>query len=67
MSISDIKKMPFAKRVHLMEQIWDTLRDESNQNKSPAWHKEILKDRKEAYDSGEVKSYTLEEVKQKLG
>ncbi len=67
MSISDIKKMPFVERVHLMEQIWDTLRDESNQRESPAWHEDILKERKEAYDSGEVKSYTLEEIKQKLG
>jgi putative addiction module component (TIGR02574 family) len=67
MSISDIKKMPFVERVHLMEQIWDTLRDESDQRESPPWHKDILKERKEAYDSGEVKSYTLEEIKQKLG
>jgi hypothetical protein len=50
-----------------MEQIWDTLRDESDQIESPSWHEDILKERKKAYFSGEVKSYTLEEIKKKLG
>jgi len=67
MSLADIKKMPFVERVHLMEQIWDTLRDESEQLESPDWHKNILKERKEAYKEGKVKSYTLDEIKQKLG
>ncbi|HIP58866.1 MAG TPA: addiction module component CHP02574 family protein [Campylobacterales bacterium] len=66
MSISDIKKMPLLERVHLMEQIWDTLRDESEDLDSPAWHKDILKERKEAYNNGNVKSYTVEEIRQKL-
>ena len=29
MPLADIKKMPFVERVRLMEQICDTLRDES--------------------------------------
>lgn len=49
-----------------MEQIWDTLRDESEDLDSPAWHKDILKERKEAYNNGNVKSYTVEEIRQKL-
>lgn len=67
MSITDIKKMPFIERVRLMEQIWDTLRDEPEHMDSPAWHEDILKKRKEAYNNGKVKSYTIEEIKQKLG
>jgi len=67
MSITDIKKMPFVERVHLMEQIWDTLRDEPEHMDSPSWHEDILKRRKEAYNDGKVKSYTIEEIKQKLG
>ena len=67
MSIADIKKMPFVERVRLMEQIWDTLRDESEQVESPAWHEEILEKRKEAYKEGRVQSYTIDEIKQKLG
>ena len=66
MSIADIKKMSFVERVHLMEQIWDTLRDEPEHVDSPAWHEDVLKERKEAYESGKVNSYTIEEMKQKL-
>ena len=67
MSITDIKKMPFAKRLQLMEQIWDTLRDESEYMDSPDWHAGILKERKEAFESGQIRSYSIEEVRQKLG
>jgi len=67
MSITDIKKMPFVERVQLMEQIWDTLRDESENMDSPDWHEDVLKKRKEAFESGKVKSYSIEEVRQKLG
>ena len=67
MSITDIKKMPFAERVQLMEQIWDTLRDESEHIDSPDWHEDVLQERKEAFESGQVKRYSIEEVRQKLG
>ena len=67
MSITDIKKMPLIERVYLMEQIWDTLRDEPQHLGSPTWHEDILKERKEAYKKGKVKSYTIEEIKQKIG
>jgi len=67
MLITDIKEMPFAERLQLMEQIWDTLREESEYMDSPQWHKDILRERKVAYDNGYVKSYTLEEIKQKIG
>jgi len=67
MSINDIKKMPFAKRVQLMEQIWDTLRDESEHMDSPHWHADVLRERKEAFESGQVRRYSIEEVRQKLG
>jgi len=67
MSITDIKKMPFAKRLQLMEQIWDTLRDESEHIDSPDWHEGVLQKRKEDFEKGQVKHYSIEEVRQKLG
>lgn len=67
MSLADIKKMPFVERVRLMEQIWDTLRDESEQLKSPEWHEEILQKRREVYKESDVQSYTIDEIRQKLG
>ena len=67
MSLADIKKMPFVERVRLMDQIGDTLRDESEQLESPEWHEEILQKRREAYKEGDVQSYTIDEIRQKLG
>ncbi len=67
MLITYIKEMPFAERLQLMEQIWDTLREESEHIDFPQWHKNILRERKVAYANGYVKSYTLEEIKQKIG
>jgi putative addiction module component (TIGR02574 family) len=59
MSIADIKKMPIIERVHLMEQIWDTLNHETLEIDSPAWHSELLQERKKAIKEGNVKMYTL--------
>jgi len=59
--------MPFAKRLQLMEQIWDTLRDESEHMYSSNWHEDVLQERKKAFESGQVERYSIEEVRQKLG
>ncbi len=67
MSITDIKKMPLIERLQLMERIWDTLRDESVEIDSPIWHEDILKERIDAHANGHVKSYTIEEIRQKIG
>ena len=66
MSIADIKKMSFVERVHPMEQIQDTLRDESEQLESPEWYEEILQNRRDAYKQGCVQSYTIERSNKSL-
>ena len=65
MSIADIKKMPLLERVHLMEQIWDTLAQESSEVDSPSWHKDVLQNRKNTIKDGNIKLYTPEELKSK--
>ena len=66
MSIDDIKKMTVAERVYLMEQIWNTLNQETKEIDSPFWHKELLEERKKAIKKGDVKMYTPAELKSKL-
>ncbi len=66
MSIADIKKMPLEERIYLMEQIWDTLKNQSEDLDSPTWHEDVLKDRKDTYMHDEVESFTIEEIRQKL-
>lgn len=63
MSITDIKKMPLLERVHLMEEIWDSLNHETPEIDSPSWHADVLQERKEAIKNGDVKVYTIAELK----
>jgi hypothetical protein len=64
MSISDIKKMPLLERVRLMEEIWDTLNHETPEVDSPDWHEEVLQGRKKAIENGDVKLYSIAQLKE---
>ena len=63
MSIVEIKNMSTIERVQTMELLWDALSHEENVIKSPEWHEEILKKRKERIESGKTKFITLEQLK----
>ncbi len=63
MSINDIKNMPIQERMQLMEALWDSfVHDDATS--SPAWHKGILDNRTEIIQNKNVKTYTLNELKQ---
>jgi len=61
MSLNDIYNLPSSEKLHLIEQLWDRL--EENDVQSPAWHKEVLDDRKKRYENGELSLISLEEFK----
>ena len=63
MSISDINSMSLAQKVYLMEQLWDSLKQNETQLESPTWHKEVLASRRERYKRGELKMLSLDELK----
>jgi putative addiction module component (TIGR02574 family) len=63
MSINDIKNMPIQERMQLMEALWESfVHDEATS--SPAWHKDILDKRAKIIQKEQVKTYTLDELKQ---
>ncbi len=63
MSINDIKNMPIQERMQLMEVLWDSfVHDDATS--SPAWHKEVLDSRTEIMQKEQVKTYTLNELRQ---
>ncbi len=64
MSLSDINQMPLAERIHLMEQLWDSFKYETKDIKPPLWHKDVLDNRKERYENGELNLILLDELKQ---
>ena len=64
MSINDVKNMPIQERMQLMEALWDSfIYDDATV--SPTWHKDILENRKQLMSQNNVKTYTLDELKQK--
>jgi len=66
MSITEIKKLPIGERLEVMEQIWDSLRDERPEIDSPSWHGTVLEERKRKVESGEATFITLDQLKSRF-
>lgn len=66
MSITEIRKLPIGERLEVMEQIWDSLRDEEHEIASPAWHGIVLEERKKKIESGEATFTTLDQLKSRF-
>ena len=63
MTIAEIKRMPVGQRMVLMEELWDSLRHENKEPKSPAWHGDILDARRKKLDSGKAKLISIDELR----
>jgi len=61
MSLNDIYNLPSSEKLHLIEQLWDRLDDKDVV--SPDWHKDVLDDRKNRYENGELTLTSLEDFK----
>ncbi len=66
MSLSDIQNMPLGERLYLMEQLWDSFKYEKETVSPPDWHKDVLSQRLEKYENGEVQLLSLEELKSSI-
>jgi len=67
MSLVDIEQLSLTQKMELLEQIWESMRRESEQIDSPVWHKEILHKRKQEAMTKKVATFTVDEVRQRLG
>ena len=63
MSKSDIANMSVEQKLELMEQIWDSFVQNDESLPSPAWHKEVLDERKNAVESN---FSSIDDVKKRL-
>lgn len=66
MSITEIKKLPVGERIEVMEQIWDSFRDEDQEISSPAWHEDVLNERRKKMEEGKATFMTLDELKSRF-
>ena len=63
---SQIERMSVTERLQAMDQLWDSLNRYSDEIPSPAWHQDVLADRKARAQSGEAEFLTLAELRSRL-
>ena len=59
MLTEQIKNMPPKDKIILMEELWESLCQDSMDFESPEWHKEILAERREMIESGKARFISI--------
>jgi putative addiction module component (TIGR02574 family) len=67
MSIAEVRQLPLAEKLQIMEAIWEDLRAHAEQVPVPAWHKELLDERRKALDEGREEVLDWDAIKDTLG
>jgi hypothetical protein len=67
MSIAEIRQPPLAEKLKIMEAIWEDLRAQAEQVPVPAWHKELLDERRKAVEEGREQVFDWDSIKDSLG
>jgi putative addiction module component (TIGR02574 family) len=67
MSIAEVKQLPLAEKLQIMEAIWEDLRAQADQVPVPAWHKELLDERRKAVEEGREEVLDWDSIKDSLG
>jgi hypothetical protein len=52
MSIAEIRRLPFAEKLQIMEALWEDLRAQAELVPVPQWHKDLLDERRKAVADG---------------
>ena len=61
-----LHEMSFSSKMELLEALWDDLSRAPEQLDSPAWHKEVLEERRRRLQSGEDKLSDWEAAKEDI-
>jgi putative addiction module component (TIGR02574 family) len=63
---ADIRQMPLPDRLALLEALWTDLSSEPEQVEIPQWHKDILDERLQATERGDVEIIDWEMAKEQI-
>ena len=63
MSIDEIQNLNVKDRLILIDTIWETLENQSENIASPNWHKEVLKDRIQKINNSQSEFISLEDLR----
>ena len=64
--LKDILKLSVEKRLHLVQTIWDSIAQDTENVEISEEHKTILNERLEAYQNNPEENITWDEVKKKV-
>lgn len=63
---ADIRHMPLPDKIALLEALWTDLSSEPGQVEIPQWHKDILDERLQAVERGDVEIIDWEMAKEQI-
>lgn len=63
---ADIRQMPLSEKLALFETLWAEISSEPDQIEIPQWHKDILDERLQAAERGEVEMIDWEVAKSQI-
>lgn len=66
MTITEIKKMSTTERLRAMEELWDALCHDDPEIDSPAWHGNILENRRREIETGNAEFISIKDVKESI-
>jgi putative addiction module component (TIGR02574 family) len=65
-SIAELRKLPPAEKLKIIEALWSDLAGEENAFESPAWHEEELKKTEAGHEAGQIEALNWEDAKKEL-
>ena len=66
MSIAEVKQLPFAEKLQIMEAIWEDLRAQAEKVPVPQWHRNLLDECRKPVEEGREELLDWAAVKDSL-
>jgi putative addiction module component (TIGR02574 family) len=66
MSIAEVKQLPLAEKLQIMEAIWEDLRARAEGVPVPQWHRDLLDERRKAVAEGREELLDWDAIKDSL-
>lgn len=64
--VTEIKQLPIADRLSVIEDIWDSIASESTQIDVPQWHREVLRQRLAAHRANRTEGPPWPEIRRRI-
>jgi len=63
---AEIRKLPFQEKLDLLEMVWSEISPYPDELEVPQWHKDILIERREALEQGQIRVLDWEDAKKEI-